>query len=119
LTPVTAVPDAPADPEADAEPGGERVRDPKALAENVATIGTAARLLATRITELEAEVQRQAATAEQLRLRLAAEMGANHTGACGHCRAELAALQATRLFRWSERPREMYGRVRNRLGPRR
>ena len=81
------------------------------LAENLDTIGTALRLLATRIAELETEVARQSATADQLRTRLGEQLGANQAAACARCEAELAALQATRLLRWSRAPRQTYRRV--------
>jgi hypothetical protein len=76
------------------------------------TIATSNRVLANRIAELESEVARQAAVAERLRQRLASGMANDMTGpvipSSLSPAEELAGLKATKLFRWSARPRQAY-----------
>jgi hypothetical protein len=74
-------------------------------------LGTAIRLLASRVAELESEVARKSATVDQLRGRLAEQMGTNRATACAACESELAALRATRVFRWTQTPRDFYRRA--------
>jgi hypothetical protein len=86
----------------------------EALADDLRTIGTAGRVLGSRVAELEAEVARQHVVAERLRQRLAAEMDARVTAEQSLAKAERGAPRATRSVRYAAAPRAIYRRLRTR-----
>lgn len=79
---------------------------------HIEVVASALRVQASRILELEAEVERLSSLSDDLRVDgLATE--------CASLRAELDAIKGTRTWRYLERPRRVYGIVRrNRLDPR-
>jgi hypothetical protein len=107
------------------------------LTDSLRLIGRALRTLRTRVNELEAEVTRQLHAAEQARavtaaetarrvlaereidrlLSVASERDALQAWAV-ELQRQLEELRATRLFRWSVRPRRWYGVARRLTGAR-
>jgi hypothetical protein len=88
------------------------------VSEDLRTIGTAGRLLSSRLDELEAEVARQHVVAERLRQRLAAEMDARVTAEQSLAAAKQANLRTPRLSTGSAGPRSIYQRLRTAVGTR-
>ena len=83
------------------------------LSTDLHVIALTNRVLASRVSELDAELRRQVAAAEHLHPGAAAEFQRNvGIDALAELRAELTAWQSTRLYRLSTLPRRVSRRLR-------
>jgi hypothetical protein len=86
---------------------------PDRLSRDLQTITLANRVLASRVSELDAELHRQVAAVARLQPSAAAELQRNVVlGSLAELRDELSAWQSSRLFRWSSLPRRIGRRLR-------
>jgi hypothetical protein len=107
------------------------------LTDHLRLIGRALRTLRTRVNELEAELSRHVHAAEQARAVTAAEAARRviaeneverllavraerdvYVASAAELQRQLDELRATRVFRWSARPRRWYGVARRLAGAR-